>query len=249
MALRKELKQQGDFLFKNRSYLPVIILLIGLYLYATNASTLTIIAEDQRRTFELVCFLVCLAGLFIRVVSIGFTADNTSGRNTSVGQLADTINQTGPYSVMRHPLYLGNFFMWLGLAAFTQNTWFVIAFVLFYTLYYERIMYAEEEFLIGKYGDDYLRYSEKTPAFIPKFSRWKKPSLSFSWTKIMRQEKAGIVNLFLVIILFRATREYAAEGNFSQVEEYWLYAFIASVVWYIIVKVLQKTTRILKNDR
>lgn len=249
MALRNELKQQGDFLFKNRSYLPVIVLLTGLYLYATNASPLTILTEDQRQTYELVCFLICLFGLIIRIVSIGFTADNTSGRNTTVGQLADTINQTGPYSVMRHPLYLGNFFMWVGLAAFTLNIWFIIAFILFYALYYERIMYAEEEFLIRKYGEDYLKYAEKTPAFIPLLSRWKKPSLSFSWKKIIRQEKAGIVNLFLVIILFRTARTYMEDGDFSQLETYWIFAFAASVIWYVIVKVVQKTTTLLKTDR
>jgi uncharacterized protein YjfI (DUF2170 family) len=33
MALQEELKTQGDFLFKNRSYLPLIILVIGLSVF------------------------------------------------------------------------------------------------------------------------------------------------------------------------------------------------------------------------
>ena len=33
MALQQELKTQGDFLFKNRSYLPLIILVIDLLVF------------------------------------------------------------------------------------------------------------------------------------------------------------------------------------------------------------------------
>ena len=72
---------------------------------------------------------------------------NTSGRNTSEGQVADTINQTGMYSMVRHPLYVGNFIMWLGIALFTASIWFVLLFIAVYWLYYERIMYAEEQFM------------------------------------------------------------------------------------------------------
>ena len=73
--------------------------------------------------------------------------------------------------MVRHPLYLGNFFMWLGVAMLTENTWFSIAFVLFYAFYYERIMYAEESFLRAKFGKTYLDWAAQVPAFIPSFTK------------------------------------------------------------------------------
>ncbi|MGC9453013.1 MAG: methyltransferase family protein, partial [Oceanipulchritudo sp.] len=49
----------------------------------------------------------------------------TSGRNTKQ-QVAYSLNTTGFYSVVRNPLYLGNFFMYLGIALFTHHWWLVL---------------------------------------------------------------------------------------------------------------------------
>ncbi|MGB8874133.1 MAG: hypothetical protein WCC75_12145, partial [Desulfobaccales bacterium] len=45
----------------------------------------------------------------------GLPPRGTSGRNTQ-GQVAETLNTTGIYSLVRNPLYLGNFLIWLGLS-------------------------------------------------------------------------------------------------------------------------------------
>jgi protein-S-isoprenylcysteine O-methyltransferase Ste14 len=248
MALRTEMRIQGNFLFKNRSYLPLVILMVGLSLYIFKEMTTFPKDELPRVLYELGCFGVSIVGLIIRFITIGFSADNTSGRNTLVGQVADSINVSGPYSLVRHPLYVGNFFMWLGLAGFTFNFWFIIAFIFLYWVYYERIMYAEEEFLIDKYGDDYIHYAATVPSFIPKIRGWIKPRYSFSWRKIIRQEKAGILNLFLVIIVFRGLGEFFAD-DYVQIENYWIIGFGLSILWYITIKIIQKKTKLLTFDR
>ncbi|MBW6498500.1 MAG: DUF1295 domain-containing protein [Bacteroidales bacterium] len=77
-----------------------------------------------------ICLFFCLLGFGIRIYIVGHTPKNTSGRNTS-GQLADELNTTGVYSVVRHPLYLGNFFMWLGMAVITLKfDFWLVAFLL-----------------------------------------------------------------------------------------------------------------------
>jgi len=248
MALRNELRKQGDFLFKHRSYLPLVVVVLGLILYIQKEMHLGISEENVSQMLEIGSFIVCLIGLLIRVITVGYSSDNTSGRNTSVGQVADQINTSGPYSLCRHPLYVGNLLMWIGIAGFTQNFWFLVAFVFMYWVYYERIMYAEEEFLIEKYGKQYLDYAAMTPAFWPRFSNWTQPWNTFSFRKIIRQEKAGILNLFLVILILRAAGEYA-RGNIMAIEPYWIYGFIFALSWYIIVKVIQKTTHLLAIDR
>ena len=195
------------------------------------------------------CLGISLFGLLIRILSVGYSANHTSGRNTSAGQIAATINSTGLYSICRHPLYVGNFFMWLGIACLTQNLWFIVAFILMYWLYYERIMYAEEYFLIDSYGTSYTDWSNVTPAFIPKISRWKSNKLSFSWTKIIRQEKTGILNLFLVFFIFECIGNYIQTGTFQFTISFWFLGLLTAIVWYIVIKFLQKKTSVLKIDR
>lgn len=241
MPLKEEFRTQGDFLFKNRSFLPVLIIIPGLIVFVRNLGDFDLSISMQ---WELICLAICVLGLLIRMIAIGFSADNTSGRNTSEGQIADHINTTGPYSVVRHPLYLGNYFMWLGIACLTRNFWFVAAFTFVYWLYYERIMYAEEEFLRDKYGDRYATWAAGVPAFIPALGQWKKSHLSFSWVKIIRQEKAGILNLFLVIFIFKLLEAYFRDGNLMMVSRFWLYALLGSFIWYVIIKLAQKSGKL-----
>lgn len=248
MALRNELRTQGDFLFKYRSYFPLAFFVPVIYVYAQHLMNLNDIGQTEPFLYELACVAVSLFGLLIRIITIGYSADNTSGRNTTVGQIADSINKTGMYSLARHPLYVGNFFMWLGIAGFTHNFWFLIAFSFLYWIYYERIMFAEEEFLISKYGNEYLNWSKNVPAFLPKLGSWKKPSLSFSWIKVIRQEKTGILNLFMVILVVKMIGEFAAYQRLLADKKYWI-AFGAALFYYIVVKVIQKNTQLLTYDR
>lgn len=248
MSLRTELKKQGDFLFRNRSYLPLLILIPGLYIYVMHEARVPDIMEKNNIIYELACFGVCLLGFLVRIITIGFSADSTSGRNTTAGQIAESLNTTGMYSFCRHPLYVGNFLIWLGIAAFTQNFWFIVAFILMFWVYYERIMYAEEEYLLNKFGNEYQSYSDQTPAVIPAFKNFKKPLLSFSFRKVIRQEKAGILNLFAVILLLRITGEYF-ESEAMHVELFWIVGFCVSLLLYAIIKILQKKTAIFSHDR
>ncbi|NJM79848.1 MAG: hypothetical protein HC854_09955 [Flavobacterium sp.] len=71
-----------------------------------------------------------------------------------------------------------------------------------YWVYYERIMFSEEKFLRGKFGETYLTWSENVPAFVPNFKNYKKPNLSFSWKKVVRKEITGIFLLFLIFFFF-----------------------------------------------
>ena len=242
MPLKEEFRSQGNFLFKHRSYLPLIIVAVGLavYIYTLNATNTTLEQFNDYK-IELIFLLVAFVGQFIRAYSVGFAAKNTSGRNTSVGQVADSLNSTGIYSTVRHPLYLGNFFMWLGIALFTANFWFIIAFVFMYWLYYERIMYAEEEFLRDKYGSTYTEWAEITPAIIPSFKNWEKPEGEFSLWKVVKQEKSGILNIFLTIFLFKIIAGYTLYDDFTIGQNVWTWALVGAVIYYTIVKIVQKS--------
>lgn len=247
MPLQEELEKQGVWLFRYRSILPVGILLIGTYLYLrTEIYPGTFFLEDTPYEFyyESFCLLVSLLGLAIRVYTVGHTPQNTSGRNVK-GQLADSLNTTGVYSIVRHPLYVGNFFMWLGPALMTGNFWFIIAFILFYWLYYERIMFAEEQFLRRKFGDIYLNWANNVPAFIPNFKTFIKPSLCFSWKKVLKKEKNGLLAVFLIFSAFNISGELLEkETNFNY---FLMFCCILTLLMYVVIKYLKTRTTLLNE--
>jgi hypothetical protein len=249
MALQEEFESEGNWLFRYRSFLPLIILVIGWILYLRrelHPEEFPLYKPELDNYFLGAGIGIGLLGLFIRIYTVGHTPKNTSGRNTKEGQVADTLNQTGIYSLVRHPLYLGNFLMWLGPAIFTAHVWFVIGFTFMYWVYYERIMFAEEQFLRKKFGDTYLAWSEKVPAFIPKFSSFKSPSYPFSWKKVLKKEKNGVFALFFIFCLFDVSGELIQNGqNFNR--------FLLSMtgitgVSYIFLKFLKKKTKALNEE-
>ena len=171
-----EFERTGNWLFRRRSWLPVILAVAGMMMMPlVNRQSILYDIEE-----EMIFLGVSLFGQLIRIITVGFAPGNTSGRNTAGGQIADVINTTGIYSVVRHPLYIGNYFMWLGPVLFLRSVWVVIVFTLVYWLYYERIIFAEEQFLRRKFEDAYDKWSETVRAVIPSFKKYIPPSLPFS---------------------------------------------------------------------
>lgn len=249
MALQEEFEKQGNWLFKYRSFLPLIVLFIGTALYLrTEFYPETFILEETpyKIYYETTALIISLAGLFVRIYTVGYTPKNTSGRNTSQGQLADTLNTTGIYSIVRHPLYLGNFLMWLGPAMLTGHFWFMIAFILFYWVYYERIMFAEEQFLRKKFGTKYLDWSIKTPAFIPSFKNFKKSDLPFSWKKVLKKEKNGLFALFLIFCVFNIAGEFIESA--TDYNYFLIGMSVLTGISYLVLKFLKKRTNLLNEE-
>ncbi len=245
MALAEEFEQQGNFLFKYRSYFPVLFLLITLPVFYAEVFQGNKLTESANYWY--LAFGVGIFGVLIRVFTVGFTPPLTSGRNTTEGQVAQEINETGLYSVVRHPLYVGNFFMWLAVALLVGNTWFIVAFVLLYWLYYEKIMYAEEAFMRGKFGDTYLNWAADKPAFIPKLQIPTKPKYPFSLTKVLSNEKNGIVALTGLFWLFDVLKNSVQNHKYELIYNVWFYLFVVSVLYYLLVKIIGKSTRVFEE--
>lgn len=73
---------------------------------------------------------------------------------------------SGPYSVFRNPIYLGEVMGFLGLAELSKNVWFIpAAFVLALLLTWLQIG-PEERHLEARFGQDYLDYKSRTRRWI-----------------------------------------------------------------------------------
>jgi protein-S-isoprenylcysteine O-methyltransferase Ste14 len=247
--LQQELVSQGNWLFRWRSYLPFLILPLA----ATSFRNSTWVNEAFGNGFEeacdITCYLLALAGLALRVLTVGFVPAGTSGRN-AVQQNADALNTTGIYSLVRHPLYFANFIVFIAFILLFKSFLLALFMSVAYFLYYERIMMAEEKFLETKYEDRYRAWAAKTPAFLPRLSGLVAPALPFSWRSALLRE---FHTLFLITTAFAIVEMLEALVLENQTfvewladEPVWPVLFVFSAVVYLVVRVIKKKTRWLK---
>jgi protein-S-isoprenylcysteine O-methyltransferase Ste14 len=247
MALIEEFESRGNWLFKYRSWLPLALLAGGVVMFSfteLNPRASFSKGTSFETLYEYFCLSVCFFGLFIRVYTVGYTPKNTSGRNVH-GQVADVLNTKGIYSLVRHPLYLGNFFMWLGPAMLTGHAWFIVVFCLAYWLYYERIMFAEEQFLRKQFGTLYTDWAANLPAFWPKLSGFKSAEGAFNWVKVIRNEKNGLLAVFAIFVIFEILDLWLDQK--SSPNWFFIGGLAFSIFYYLVVKFLIKKTNVLQD--
>jgi protein-S-isoprenylcysteine O-methyltransferase Ste14 len=243
MALVHEFENSGNWLFKRRSWLPVFMIVAGvIMMYLGNRQAILFDMRD-----ELIFLGVSLFGQAIRVLTVGYTPKNTSGRNTVNGQIADELNVTGIYSLLRHPLYLGNFFMWLGPVLFLRSVWYTVVFGLLYWLYYERIMFAEEQFLRRKFGEIYDKWAENVSSFVPYSFKYIPSKLPFSVRNVIKREYNSFFNIFLIFTILDLFRNYFLSERIY-LTNMWIYLFGSVFIIWIAVRAIHKLTRWLEVE-
>lgn len=241
MGLREEFEATGNWLFRRRGYLP--LLLFPLLLIAAARSGYPAGSHRFDLAWEGGCLLLALAGLALRVATVGFVPRDTSGRNTGALK-AESLNTSGLYSVVRHPLYLGNYLMWLGVALFPRTWWPPVIVSLVFWLYYERIMFAEEEFLRRKFGTLYTAWAAITPAFLPRLARWRPPAVSFCLLTVLRREHSSLLALIASLTVLEVATDHAYTGRLV-LDPVWGTALGVTLVLCLAVRTVKHRTRLL----
>jgi len=241
LALIEELEKSGNWLFRWRSYLPIA--LIVMYLGVLREYEYPGQSERLHRAWGMLCLSISAIGLIVRSYTVGHTPAGTSGRNTK-RQVADSLNQTGAYSVVRNPLYLGNFIMGLGVSLFAHLWWLVMIYVLVWWIYYERIIFAEEAFLRRKYGAEYLRWAEVTPILIPSFKSYKKSDLKFSLRNVLKREYNGFFAVIVILFVFECVGNYSVKHRL-EIAPLWSVLLAGGFAVWIVLLGLKRYTRLL----
>jgi protein-S-isoprenylcysteine O-methyltransferase Ste14 len=245
MALLHSMEESGKWLFKYRGQLPLV--LFALAIPAIKFNTYSWITDDLYIILTVLAIFISFLGLVIRAITIGITPKGTSGRNTKE-QVAEVLNSKGIYSVIRHPLYLGNFLMWLGIVVFSFNLWFLFSFCLLYWLYYERIMFAEERFLERKFGQTYIDWSLKIPAFVPSFKNYITSEMDFSLKAVLRREYSGVLATLIAFNFIIFVRQYFHPGSFNFSEDLLIKINLPILLLVGILKLLKKFTHVLSDS-
>ena len=251
MSLYQSMIRHGHAMFRWRSYLPLVF--IGPLLLAFKESTKLeeLVGDGIEDIWVLCCFILSLSGIAIRAITVGFVPGSTSGRNTTE-QRADFLNTRGMYSVVRNPLYFGNFIIILGVLLSIKVWWLVLLAAMFFFIYMERIILTEEHFLEGKFGDTYNAWRSKTPVIIPNLKLWQSPGVAFSWKTVLKREYPGLLGMATAFLVTEAITDLVFEGeSFGEWlgEDFiWPLTYAIILVFCLTLRYLKKHTQILKVE-
>ena len=186
-----KLVRLGNFSFRYRGYLlPVAVLLLFI-----PSARLT--ADPSVAGFA--GFLIAVAGQACRICTIGLAYIIRGGKDHKV--YAEELVTTGLYSHVRNPMYVGNFFLIIGLAI-ASNSWvFALVGVPLAFGMHVAIVAAEENFLRNKFGAQFEAYRARVPRWVPRLAGLANTvgGMNFEWRRVVAKEYAATFDWFSAV--------------------------------------------------
>ncbi len=176
----------GGFLFKHRTWFPVIFL--GIPLLAPGHTTVA---------SWVVGGVLVVIGEFFRLAGVAAAGTATRRRSRNVGRLVTY----GIFAWSRNPLYNGNFLVWMGFVVISGTMWFLPFAVLLFALEYTFIVAYEEGVLESTFGREYLVYKNCTPRWLP-VKPDKPVEGPHDWPQAWKSEVSTFLQYVVLIIAF-----------------------------------------------
>lgn len=180
--------------FQARSYTPLPFLLL-----------MVVFARPTPLSMA-VGFAIILIGECIRFwgVSIAGAETRTTGK---VGGTYLITN--GPFSYVRNPLYVGNMLLYSGVGVMSMALfpWLLIAAIAWFYFQYYMIVTNEEEYLAGRFGEDYEHYCRHVRRFVPRLTPYRAlhaPPKQVSMLEGFASERRTLQAIGLVAVLIVA---------------------------------------------
>jgi protein-S-isoprenylcysteine O-methyltransferase Ste14 len=194
----------GEWLFRHRTALPLPIAGAILGLRVGEAAPYAILIAAG--------VAVTVAGELIRLWGVRHIGAISRTRSDRLGPLV----ATGPFALIRNPLYVGNILIWVGFALSARLVWLAPLIVLLLGAEYHAIVRWEESLLVSRLGEAYREYAARVPRWLPTFDRRERnargeqdfPASSassaisgFSWTDTLFSERGTFVAMAVGYLL------------------------------------------------
>jgi len=176
----------GAVLFRNRSWLPVPFVLVALLAPGHASATNWIVGT-----------LLIVLGEWIRLSGVAAAGTVTRRRSRDVQRLVTY----GIFGWTRNPLYVGNFFIWMGFVVISGVMWFLPVAIALFALEYTLIVAYEEGVLESIFGAEYLQFKATTPRWIPRPPRGRE-SGPHDWGEAWRSEISTFLQYAALVIVF-----------------------------------------------
>jgi len=155
-----------------------------------------------------------LLGQIFRASARGYKSEHSASGNMLI--------QTGPYAIVRNPMYLGILLIGLGIVLMLFWWWAIFIFLSVFALRYLLLIVREEKKLTAAFPQEYAEYQKKTPRLLPSFSRLLRNDVSeylplkSAWLK---KEAGSILAVLLITILIESWEDISHEGAAGYLRE------------------------------
>ncbi len=102
---------------------------------------------------------IVLLGVGIRV----WSTKHIGRRIPMMKKKGKELVRTGPYAIVRNPLYIGNILIATGLSILSELIWLVPFLILYFFMLNYFVALYEEKKLLSRWGDEYQTYLSEVP--------------------------------------------------------------------------------------
>lgn len=190
--MERALDMAGTVFFRVRSFAPLpVAATVGVLSWRSHVNS-GWGGETVDFGLDFLGVALCLLGSLIRFYTVGFIPPGTSSQSRLLK--AQALNVEGPYALVRHPLYLGNLAITLGLLCIAHEPWAWMLGLGYFAVSCALIIRAEEALLRRTFGARYEEWAARVPALLP--SRWELPELRepFGWKHALQRELTPLVS-------------------------------------------------------
>lgn len=156
-------------------------------------ATVIIGSNHWKKTLPCIVPVFHLVGWFL--VSLGVLGRVWSSSYIS-GHKTVSLQQEGPYSICRNPLYFFSFMAGLGITLLTGMLSMSLTFAVAFLTYYRSVILGEEARLTQQHGEDFAEFCRQVPRFWPSFSKYREPK-EYSVAAASFRKELGDVSLFI----------------------------------------------------
>lgn len=232
--------QIGNFFFKYRNWV-----FIPLYFALFLPSPDLFAVEQHGWGVMWTGLLITISGQAIRWGTIGLAYIERGGKDKKV--YASQLVTEGVFNHCRNPLYVGNILKLVGLGILSNSLLYMAIFIPAFLFIYQAIVLAEENFLRGKFGQEFEAYCLRAHRWIPRFSGLIETfnSMSFRWQRPVVKELAAIY-VWLVGIVLVLLYKYPELTNYdAELRNQWLIVLLPLLTAiYLWVRYLKKSGKL-----
>ena len=107
----------------------------------------------------------------------------------------------GPYAVVRHPQYLGNSLLAIGLCLAAGHPWAVGIWAVIFYLFYVPAIRREDDKLRRRFRESWQRWYEKTPTIVPTRLPTPNPGLHLlDWSPLQALRNGELIWIALILV-------------------------------------------------
>ena len=174
----------GGWLFRNRTSipLPIVVALLAFPPRAADAGSTWMVPAG---------LVVVLLGELVRMWGVHHIGSVSRTRIERLGPLIDS----GPFAMVRNPLYIGNILLWLGFAVSARLPWLAPVALALLAIEYHAIVRWEERLLETRIGERYRQYLTRVPRWLPYLAGRSTSSheAAYSWTQTLYSERGTLI--------------------------------------------------------